>query len=69
MTPRFIESRMEAMAVAYRQATALQIWTWRYISPGMFLAEQVTRWPFECSAEERQRLAKIFSQRAMSGEV
>ncbi|MHC2278730.1 hypothetical protein ACVME8_005341 [Bradyrhizobium diazoefficiens] len=69
MTEEFRESRLRAMADLYAKATPFQIWTWRHISPGMFLAEQVTQWPFNCSAEERQLLAKAFSLKAAFGEI
>lgn len=61
MTDAFRDSRLEAMAALYASATSVQHTTWRVLSPGMFLAEIATTWPFECSAKDRLSLAAIFN--------
>ncbi|MCK1283447.1 hypothetical protein IVB41_05795 [Bradyrhizobium sp. 44] len=61
MTPQFIGARLDRMDVLYKQATPTRRTTWRVLTPGMYLAERVTAWPFDVSAKERLSLAAIFN--------
>lgn len=61
MTPRFIDSRLARMRVLFDRATPTQRATWRVLTPGMYLAERVTAWPFDVSANDRLSLAAIFN--------
>ncbi|MDN3278712.1 hypothetical protein QWJ07_30930 [Frankia sp. RB7] len=61
MTHEFIDRMLLRMEALYYRATPTQRATWRFITPGMFLAEQVTNWPYEVSANERLSLAAIFN--------
>lgn len=49
------------MRALYERATPAQRATWRVLTPGMYLAERVTEWPFDVSAKDRLSLAAIFN--------
>lgn len=61
MTDEFRDSRLAVMEALYARSTPLHRATWRVLTPGMYLAEQVTAWPFDVSANNRLHLAAIFN--------